>query len=53
MDRAIERYEVIVEKGGWPAITQGRLLRLDDDDDRIVPIKRRLGMSGTQYVCVG
>ncbi len=46
MDRAIERYEVIVEKGGWPAITQGRLLRLDDDDDRIVPIKRRLGMSG-------
>ncbi len=46
MDRAIERYEAIVERGGWPVIPQGRLLRLDDDDDRIIPIKRRLGMSG-------
>lgn len=46
VDRAIERYERIVENGGWPAIPPGRLLRVDDDDDRIVAIKRRLGMSG-------
>lgn len=46
VERAIERYERIVASGGWPSIPQGRLLRLDDDDDRIIPIKRRLGMSG-------
>lgn len=46
MDQAIERYEKIVANGGWPVIPQGRLLRLDDDDDRVVPIKRRLGLSG-------
>jgi L,D-transpeptidase YcbB len=44
--RAIERYERIVASGGWPVIPQGRMLRLDDDDDRIIPIKRRLGLSG-------
>ncbi len=46
VERAIDRYERIVNNGGWPAIPQGRMLRVDDDDDRIVPIKRRLGMSG-------
>lgn len=46
VDQAIDRYERIVANGGWPAIPQGRLLRLDDDDERIAPIKRRLGMSG-------
>lgn len=46
VDQAIDRYERIVANGGWPTIPQGRLLRLDDDDERIVPIKRRLGMSG-------
>lgn len=46
VDRAIERYEKIVASGGWPAIQVGRLLRVDDDDDRVIPIKRRLGMSG-------
>ena len=46
MDQAIERYERIVANGGWPAIPAGRLLRLDDDDDRLIAIKKRLGMSG-------
>lgn len=46
VEAAIERYERIVASGGWPQIQQGRLLRLDDDDNRIVAIKRRLGMSG-------
>lgn len=46
MDAAIARYERIVADGGWPRIAPGRMLRLDDDDDRIVQLKRRLGMSG-------
>jgi murein L,D-transpeptidase YcbB/YkuD len=46
VDRAIERYERIVANGGWPTVPVGRLLRVDDEDDRIIPIKRRLGMSG-------
>ena len=46
VERAIERYEGIVANGGWPAVQVGRLLRVDDDDDRLIPIKRRLGMSG-------
>jgi murein L,D-transpeptidase YcbB/YkuD len=46
VERAIERYEKIVANGGWPAVQVGRLLRVDDDDDRLIPIKRRLGMSG-------
>jgi murein L,D-transpeptidase YcbB/YkuD len=46
VDRAIDRYERIVANGGWPAIPVGRLLRLDDDDDRVIAIKRRLGMTG-------
>ncbi len=46
VERAIERYEKIVASGGWPTVQVGRLLRVDDDDDRLIPIKRRLGMSG-------
>ncbi|MGE0629756.1 MAG: L,D-transpeptidase family protein, partial [Hyphomicrobiaceae bacterium] len=43
---AINRYERIVESGGWPPIRKGRMLRLDDEDERILAIKRRLAMSG-------
>jgi murein L,D-transpeptidase YcbB/YkuD len=46
MERAIAHYQKIVERGGWPEIPPGRLLRLDDDDPRVSRIKRRLGMSG-------
>ncbi len=46
MERAIEHYQHIVDRGGWPTIHGGRMLRLDDDDRRILAIKRRLGMSG-------
>lgn len=44
--RAIDRYERIAANGGWPVVPVGRLLRVDDEDDRVVPIKRRLGLSG-------
>ena len=46
MDKAIERYERIVASGGWPRIAPGKMLRLDDDDDRVVQLKSRLGLSG-------
>jgi len=46
MDRAIEATERIAAAAGWPRIPPGRMLRVDDDDDRVVPLKRRLGMSG-------
>ena len=53
MDRAIERYERIVAEGGWPRIPAGRMLRLDDDDERIIPLKRRLSLSGDLKVNPG
>ena len=46
MDKAIERYERIVASGGWPRIAEGKLLRLDDDDDRVLQLKNRLALSG-------
>ncbi len=46
VERAIDRYEKIVASGGWPSIPQGRLLRVDDVDDRVIAVKRRLGMTG-------
>ena len=46
MDAAIARYERIVEQGGWPRIAPGKMLRLDDDDDRVIQLKSRLGLSG-------
>ena len=46
INAAIGRYERIVANGGWPRIVKGRMLRLDDDDQRVIAIKRRLGMSG-------
>ena len=46
MDRAIGRYEQIVAKNGWPMVKTGRTLRSGDDDDRIVPARRRLIITG-------
>ncbi len=53
IDTAIGRYERIVSSGGWPRIAKGRMLRLDDDNERVIAIKRRLGMSGDLRGTVG
>lgn len=46
LDNAIERYERIVQRGGWNAIPKGRTIRPGDDDDRIPAIKARLRATG-------
>ncbi|HRY06779.1 MAG TPA: L,D-transpeptidase family protein [Hyphomicrobiaceae bacterium] len=46
MDKAIERYERIVQRGGWKMIPKGRTIRPGDDDDRIPVIKARLRATG-------
>lgn len=46
IDRAVERYQKIVESGGWHRVPPGRMLRAGDDDDRVIALKRRLGQSG-------
>ncbi|MFN3867743.1 MAG: murein L,D-transpeptidase [Hyphomicrobiaceae bacterium] len=46
-DRAIERYERLVERGGgWAPIPRGRTIRPGDDDERIPLVKRRLRVTG-------
>jgi murein L,D-transpeptidase YcbB/YkuD len=46
MEAAIERYQRVVSNGGWPQIPAGPMLRLDDDGERVVHLKRRLAASG-------
>lgn len=46
MERAVERYRQIAEGGGWQRVPAGRMLRVGDDDDRVVAVKRRLGQAG-------
>lgn len=46
MDAAVERYRRIVDNGGWQRVAPGRMLRLGEDDERVVALKRRLGQSG-------
>ena len=46
LDTAIERYERIVQRGGWRSIPRGRTMRAGDDDERIPLVKRRLRMTG-------
>ena len=43
---AIERYEQIVQSGGWPVVPPGRMMRVGDDDDRVPILRRRLRISG-------
>jgi murein L,D-transpeptidase YcbB/YkuD len=46
MQAAIEHYEDIVARGGWPMVPPGRMMREGDDDDRIPALRRRLRISG-------
>lgn len=46
IDQAIERYERLVQRGGWKPVAKGRTIRPGDDDDRIPQIKRRLRATG-------
>jgi murein L,D-transpeptidase YcbB/YkuD len=46
MEAAIGRYQRVVANGGWPQISSGPMLRLDDDGERVVQLRRRLAASG-------
>jgi murein L,D-transpeptidase YcbB/YkuD len=46
LEAAIERYQVIVTAGGWPAIPGSRMIRPEDNDERMPQLRRRLMISG-------
>ncbi len=46
MVRALAEHRRIADQGGWPEISPGPALRLSDQDDRVVELRRRLLVSG-------
>lgn len=46
LEGAVARYQDIVANGGWPAIPGNRMMRPEDDDERVPLLRRRLAMSG-------
>lgn len=46
MEKAIDLYQGIVSKGGWPAIPGNRMMRPGDDDERVGALRRRLMATG-------
>jgi murein L,D-transpeptidase YcbB/YkuD len=46
LEGAIERYQAIVSKGGWPIIPGTQPIRPDDNDERVALLYRRLSISG-------
>jgi L,D-transpeptidase YcbB len=46
LDGAIARYQDIVAAGGWPFIPGNRMMRPEDDDERVPLLRKRLAMSG-------
>jgi murein L,D-transpeptidase YcbB/YkuD len=46
LDGAIQRYQAIVSNGGWPLIPGNRMIRPEDNDERVAILYRRLAISG-------
>jgi L,D-transpeptidase YcbB len=46
LEAAINRYQVLVEKGGWPTIPGVKMIRPEDDDERVPVLRRRLQVTG-------
>jgi len=46
MEGAVERYEAIVSRGGWPTVPGTRMIRPEDDDERVPLLRQRLMVSG-------
>jgi L,D-transpeptidase YcbB len=46
MESAIQRYQAIVANGGWPSIPGARMIRPDDNDERVGILHQRLAISG-------
>lgn len=45
--RALADYRAVARAGGWNIVPPGRALRIGDDDARVVDLRRRLGVGGT------
>ncbi len=46
LEGAIQRYQAIVSAGGWPQIPGTRMIRPEDDDERMPLVRRRLMITG-------
>jgi murein L,D-transpeptidase YcbB/YkuD len=46
LEAAIARYQSIVAGGGWPTIPGNRMIRAEDDDERLPYVRKRLMISG-------
>jgi murein L,D-transpeptidase YcbB/YkuD len=46
LEAAVGRYQTIVASGGWPAIPGSRMIRVEDDDERLPYVRKRLMISG-------
>lgn len=46
MDAAIERFTQIAEQGNWPRMPNTGMLRPDDDNEAVVPLRRLLAATG-------
>jgi L,D-transpeptidase YcbB len=46
LEGAIQRYQAIVANGGWPTIPGTRMIRPEDDDERLPVLRQRLMISG-------
>jgi murein L,D-transpeptidase YcbB/YkuD len=43
---AIDRYQKIVDSGGWPLVPPGRMMRAGEDDPRVPILRKRLRITG-------
>ena len=46
LETAIVRYQAIAERGGWPNIPGTKMIRPEDDDERVPVLRRRLAVTG-------
>src|SRR5262245_28768366 len=46
LERAVERYQAIVSRGGWPIIPGAQPIRPEDNDERVALLYRRLSVTG-------
>jgi murein L,D-transpeptidase YcbB/YkuD len=46
IENAIQRLQRVSEKGGWPLVPGTRMIRPEDDDERIPVLRRRLAAGG-------
>jgi murein L,D-transpeptidase YcbB/YkuD len=46
LEEAINRYQTILNRGGWPTIPGSGPIRADDNDERVAYLYKRLSISG-------